>query len=165
MILIVILIIVLFGTVPFGFGHEPEEPECVAVSATTGESSDGCGAAPASDSWQLVRIGEVEGVIVTEADAALFVGAGAYWTPTLAELQGADAALTWEEGSLEHRRQYAGFIEAGGPKILINGFCDDHGIDWRQTPVLVLDGGDCSFTAVYAVDTDSLERFDFNGEA
>ncbi len=135
------------------------------MAATAAESPDGCGATPASDAWQPVAFGDTEGVIVMEADAALFVGAEAYWSPSLADVRAADAALVERQGPLDHRRQYVGFIEDGQTKILINGFCNDHGTDWRESLVLVLDGGDCYFTAVYAVATDALERFDFNGEA
>lgn len=122
--------------------------------------------------WEPVKVDHVEGVIVPAGDAPLFVNSlgldldeDAYWRPTAADVEAAEGALAEEAGELEHKRQYAGYIEDGERKIFINGFCDTIGIDWRERPVLVDDGGDCFFTAIYNVERGKLERFRFNGEA
>jgi len=48
MILIVILIVMLFGVAPFGFGNEPGGPAC----AGSVPAADGCGDAGERESWQ-----------------------------------------------------------------------------------------------------------------
>lgn len=128
--------------------------------------------APPGDEWEPVSIGDVEGVIVVPGDAPMFVDSlgldlenDAYWRPTAADVEMAEIALADEAGELEHTRQYAGFMESGERKVSINGFRNAHAVDWRERPVLVDDGGECFFMAIYNVDTDELERFRFNGEA
>lgn len=125
-----------------------------------------------SEEWEPVTVGEVEGVIVTPDEAPLLVDSlgldldsSAYWLPTPADVEAAERALTDEAGELEHTRQHARYIEDGNRKIYINGFCDASGVEWQERPVLVQDGGDCFFTAIYNVDAGELERFRFNGEA
>lgn len=125
-----------------------------------------------SQEWEPVTVGEVEGVIVTPDDAPLLVDSlgldldgDAYWFPSAADVKAAELALSDKAGDLDHMRQYAGYIEDGNRKIYINGFCDASGGEWHERPVLVQDGGDCFFTAIYDVDAGELERFRFNGEA
>ncbi len=122
--------------------------------------------------WEPVSVGDVEGVIVTQEDAATFLQSlgfdladDAYWQPALADVETAEAALEAEAGELDHMRQYVGFIEDGDRKILINGFCDALGNDWREQPVLVVDGGDCFFETIFNADRGQLEQFRFNGHA
>lgn len=121
--------------------------------------------------WEEVTVGEIEGVIIPEAAASslLFgmypdLDPGDYWTPTLMDVEAAEAAIAAERGQLDHMRQYAGFIEDGERKVFVNGFRDALGIDWTTERVLVDDGGDRFFTAIYNVDRDELEMFRFNGE-
>ncbi len=122
--------------------------------------------------WEEVTVGEIRGVILPmRAAGSLVHGARPeipeedYWTPVLADVELAEAAIAGDQGALEHMRQYAGFIENGERKILVNGFCDAFGVDWMSEPVRVDDGGDCFFTAIYNVDRDDLEMFRFNGLA
>lgn len=121
--------------------------------------------------WPLVRIGTIEGVILPEADADRLT-AGlvpgdevTYWTPTTANVERAEQVIAAEQGDLQQMRQYAGFIEDDQRKIVVNGFCDDLGFDWQTSDIVrVDDGGDCYFTAIFNVDADELESFQFNGE-
>ena len=125
-----------------------------------GPSGDQCSA------WERVEIDGIEGVIVAEADVSAFVGDDEPWTPTVDDVTAVELAIAEEQGALpDHRRQYAGFTEDGDLKIFVNGFCDDFGQDWEREPIIVMDGGECFFNAVYNVDRASLEWFTFNGEA
>jgi hypothetical protein len=87
------------------------------------------------------------------------------WEPATADVQAAEDALLEEQGALAQFRQYAGFVEDGDRKVLINGFCDAFETNWYRQVVIVMDGGDCFFQAVFNVDTGELERFSFNGNA
>lgn len=122
--------------------------------------------------WERVSVDGIEGVIVPAHDAGSLVSrtypdlAGDdYWTPTLADVEAAEAAIAAEQGDLTHRRQYAGYAENGERKVYVNGFCEGFDSKWTIQPVRVEDGGECYFTAVYNVDRDELEMFRFNGEA
>lgn len=121
--------------------------------------------------WEEVTIGDIQGVIIPAHDAGSLVHGtkpeapeGGFWTPAIAHLESAEAAIAAERGQLDHMRQYAGFIEDGERKVFVNGFRDALGIDWTTERVLVDDGGDRFFTAIYNVDRDELEMFRFNGE-
>lgn len=158
MSLIVILILILLGL--FGVSADPvvvEGPDCAQ------DGSDGC--VQAVTPWEPVTIGGVEGVIVAEADGGLFVGQEGYFKPTTDQLTAAELAIAREQGVLDHQRQYVGYIENGERKLFVNGFCDSSGQDWHAEPILVADGGECYFTAIYNLDTSELERFTYNGEA
>jgi hypothetical protein len=150
---IFVAIVIFFATLLSSSGGS--EVDCTAV-----DNMDGCGPA-----WTVVEVGEVTGVIVPDTSAALFgIASDAYWTPSIVEIELAEAAILNEQGELDHVRQYAGVTEDGDQKVFVNGFCDDFGIDWQSEVVLVDDGGDCFFSALYNVDTDELEYFSFNGE-
>jgi hypothetical protein len=121
--------------------------------------------------WEEITVGEITGVIVPEAAASSLLAStfpelrnGDFWTPTLMDVEAVESAIAAEQGQLDHMRQYAGFIENGERKVLVNGFCDAMGIDWTTERVLVDDGGDCFFTAIYNVDRAALETFHFNAE-
>ena len=124
-----------------------------------------------SREWEEIAVGEISGVIVPERAAGSLLSSrfpelesGDFWTPTLMDVKAVESVIAAEQGQLDHMRQYAGFIENGERKVLVNGFCDALGIDWRSAPVLVDDGGECFFTAIYNVDQVTLETFRFNGE-
>jgi hypothetical protein len=157
MSIIILIIILILGFFGIAVADEPDcGPDgCVAVEETT----------PA---WQPVSINGLEGVIVAEADGPqfdIFVTADGYWTPAVADLEAAEAAIAADQGALDHLRQYVGYLEDGQRKILVNGFCDPFGYAWQAEPVFVMDGGDCYFQAVYNVDDAELESFSFHGEA
>ena len=100
------------------------------------------------------------------ADTWSYLGAAPpYWTPEAADVDGLEAGLeaylrsapvdgaARTAGRLaDYRRQYVGFHVDGRRRILINAFCSihvRHDAAWTQHAVLVYDGGDCSFRAVY----------------
>ncbi len=144
-----------------GFGFFTVEPD---MAVSTVEVVTEVVEAPASG-WTLVDVEGIQGVIVP-ADAAAGFGLGeSYWTPTVTDVAKTEAAIAENQGSLlSHTRQYAGIVEDGERKILVNGFCSDEP-NWMSQPIVVLDGGECYFTAIYNVDTSELEQFTFNGVA
>lgn len=172
---IIWIFVALFGLFVF---WQAEQSDC----STSPDGTDACPArrvvapTPAAIQvdgweWEEVTVGEIEGVIVPEAAASsLLFGTypdleyGDYWTPTMMDVEAAEAAIASEKGDLDHMRQYAGFIENGDRKVYVNGFCDALSIDWTSEPVLVDDGGDCFFTAIYNIERTELEMFRFNGE-
>ncbi len=155
MSLVILIVLIVLGF--FGVGVV-EESSCSA-------DADGCVATVTVTAWIPVEIHGVPGVIVAEADGGLFLAADGFWTPSEADIAAAEDAIEAAQGDLDHLRQYVGYVEDGERKILVNGFATDLGIDWRSQPVLVDDGGEAFFTAVYNVDTGELENFAFNGVA
>ncbi len=64
-----------------------------------------------------------------------------------------------------YRRQYLGLERAGKRLVFANFFCNAKGADWKETAVVVDDGGDCYFQATYNVDTDRFISLRVNGES
>jgi hypothetical protein len=156
-ILIWLILLIVLGFA--GFTTTSEVSECV------GADDENCYVVEDSSWWwQGVEVDGISGVIVVSEDGYQFVSAESYWTPDIPDIELAEAALERDQGRLDHFRQYVGFNDSG-MKIYINGFCDPAGIDWYSEPVLLADGGDCYFEAVYNIETDDIESFRFNGEA
>jgi len=121
-------------------------------------------------------------VIVTkeqaEEIASWLGGSGGFWTPSaddifkleerLAEYLSQNSSYffsqppTWERLD-EYQRQYIG-LERGGRQIIYgNFFCNNLGMDWRKTLVIVDDGGDCYFQVEYDVEDGALIMLLVNG--
>jgi len=47
----------------------------------------------------------------------------------------------------------------------VNGFCRVDDDTWLSHPYIVMDGGNCYFQAIYNVEDQTFERFQFNGDA
>lgn len=153
----IIMLILAF----LGFGFFSTGPD-VAVS-TVVPATEVVVEVPASG-WALIEVDGVQGVIVPEDDASGFGLGDSYWTPSVVDVIEAEEAIVEAEGPLDHTRQYAGIVEDGVQKVLVNGFCSDEP-DWMSEPIIVMDGGECFFTAIYNVETAELELFTFNGVA
>lgn len=142
-------------------------------------------ASPAPDGQgQPVAEPLYRGVIVSASNAPSFIRAfsggraDGYWTPHTEDVARLEAALTpflrlavngrspdlWQRLP-EYTRQYVGIITGEREAILVNAFCDDLGIDWRTTPVAVLDGGDCFFQVTYDIASGAFSDLMVNGEA
>lgn len=156
MAILAIIVFFVFGIFSTGVSTETIEVQQVCAPSSS-ECAQG-------DAWSPVTIDGVEGVIASDTTAEAF-GYGGGWVPTVEQVTVAEAAISAEQGPLDHYRQYVGFTENGQQKIYINGFCDTWDTDWRTTPIVVMDGGDCYFGAVFNVDTGDLESFIFNGDA
>ena len=128
-LILIVLILGVFST------DMQAEPAC---------GSEGCAVEVVTleEPWEPVFFDGFEGVIVPASAAPQFMLDGG-WTPTLEQVTAAEVAIADAEGELDHDRQYVGFTEDGEQKIHINGFCDDFGQDGRQTPIFVMDGGEC----------------------
>jgi hypothetical protein len=139
----------------------------------------------AQGSYQSVKIGKAEGVIVPKERAADFVKALSgnagkdYWTPAkddvrkleekiefyLRKVSDRRSPALWSKLA-EYRRQYAGIIENGHKKIYANFFCKTAQIaDWKTNPVAVEDGGDCFFQIKFDVEAGTFSNLYINGNA
>ncbi len=144
-------------------------------------ASSASGASP----YEQVKTAEFEGAIVPQEQGAAFdrgigriSGADGYWTPQkdqvlkleesieteLRQIAPLQSPNLWEKLS-QYKRQYLGILRDGRLKIYANFFCSDDIADWREQPVLVLDGGDCFFHLVYDLDTGAFSELSINGEA
>ena len=63
-----------------------------------------------------------------------------------------------------YQRQYLGFTTADGSVLVINAFCDSS-YDPAGNVVVVMDGGDCFWQAVYDLTTHAFTYFSVNGNA
>lgn len=136
-------------------------------------------------SYQTVKIGKAEGVIVPRERGAEFVKALSgkeakeYWTPTKDDVRQLEEKLEfylrrvsdrrspalWSKLK-DYRRQYAGIVENGRRKIYANFFCKTAQItDWKMNPVAVEDGGDCFFQIKYDMDAGTFSNLYINGDA
>ena len=125
-------------------------------------------------------------VIVTREQAeemggvSWLVGSGNFWTPSVDNIFKLEEGLAeylsqnssqlfrqppvWERLD-EYQRQYIG-RERGDRQIIYgNYFCNNIGMDWRQTLVIVDDGGDCYFQVEYDVESGLFIELTVNGEA
>lgn len=129
-----------------------------------------------------------EGVIFT-ADNTQAAGIGyefndpiqAYWTPTEAQIDTLESGLTDYlkativpdnyaykiiEDLSGYKRQYFGITFAGGqPLVYTNFFCVDEFDYWLESPVFVMDGGECFFQVTYNPATDLFSNLRVNGFA
>ena len=181
-IVIWILIVIVAGWSSFMTSPTPAVPTVsraatpVCVGSATRCKSD--------TEWQVVRIGDVDGVIVPEDEARDLALWGTSdpiegtWQPDKADIvvlesHIEEAAANGSSPSQQPRpesldgyvRQYAGIIENGEKKIYVNGMCHVDGDSWKHSPYIVMDGGPCFFTAVYNVGTEEFELFWYNGDA
>ena len=152
----------------------------IGVSVAAGSS-----AAPSQGSYQTIKIGKAEGVIVPRERAADFVKAliGSegkdYWTPTKEDVRKLEEKIEfylrkvsdrrspalWSK-LVEYRRQYAGIVENGRKKIYANFFCKTAQItDWKMNPVAVEDGGDCFFQIKFDVEAGTFSNLYINGNS
>jgi hypothetical protein len=139
----------------------------------------------AEGSYQVIKSRKVEGAIVPREMAADFVKSltgserGDYWTPAKEDVRKLEEKIEfylrkhpdrrspalWSKLS-EYKRQYAGMVENGRRKILVNFFCNSARIkDWKLHPVVVEDGGDCFFQIKYDVEAGTFSDLYVNGEA
>ena len=152
----------------------PCEPGCAGVV-------DRCGS---EFGWQPVTIDGVKGVIVPERDVRDLTTWGAdgpiedVWMPDKADIAALESRIEAaaassrspsagpKPGSLRgYVRQYGGIIEGGEHKIFVSGFCHVDDDSWLSRPYIVMDGGNCYFQAVYNVEDQQFEQFQFNGDA
>jgi hypothetical protein len=102
-----------------------------------------------------------------------------YWTPSDKEIQRLENALPAflkrsdrtakiARNLPSYRRQYFGYSDHGEKWVLVNSFCEEYwkkNAGWRNSAVVVFDGGDCYFRVRYQVSTASFSGLDINGES
>ncbi len=126
--------------------------------------------------WHAVTIEGHDGVVIPRQEARELMGDNqqGIWLPSEERLAEAERAMRGV-AKVDHRgetvrpeldgyRQYLGFIEDGDRKIAINSFCTEIS-SWRSQYVMVMDGGNCFWGAVYNVDTGEVEGVRINGDA
>ncbi|HEX8649328.1 MAG TPA: hypothetical protein VF708_00690 [Pyrinomonadaceae bacterium] len=142
-------------------------------------------AASSQNSYQTIKIGKAEGVIVPGERGAEFVKALSgkegkeYWTPSkddvrqleekiefyLRKVSDRRSPALWSKLK-DYRRQYAGLVENGRKKIYANFFCKTAQItDWKMNPVVVEDGGDCFFQIKFDIEAGTFSDLYINGNA
>lgn len=131
--------------------------------------------------WPSVTVAGHDGVVMPRdvaADAVTWIvwpddEIEGYWLPGEPWLEKAEDAVERRSATIPDPdrapmtggyRQYAGFVEHGERKILINSFCRDFE-NWRSQYIMVMDGGPCFWNAIYNVDTAEVERLSVNGVA
>jgi hypothetical protein len=65
----------------------------------------------------------------------------------------------------EYKRQYWGVFENEKKVIFVNCFCRTSIMDWQNTKVFTLDGGDCYFKIKFDLETGTFFDLTINGEA
>jgi hypothetical protein len=140
--------------------------------------------AKAVDNFEVVKTPEFEGVIIPRERTKDFMKAFSNieekesWTPSKAEVlkleEGIESYLKkaaakkspklWSKLA-PYKRQYVGLMRNNRRVIFANFFCNAFDVDWKNTAVAVLDGGDCFFTVVYDVERGSFDQLQINGEA
>ena len=102
-----------------------------------------------------------------------------YWTPSNKEIQRLESALPAflkrSDGTAKivrnlpsYRRQYFGYSDHGKKWVLVNSFCEEYwkkDASWRNSAVVVFDGGDSYFRIRYQVLTASFSALEINGES
>lgn len=146
----------------FGFQPIPDEPPDGMVESI------------------VVETEAYTGVIFTSEATAMFIPwldepAHDMWMPNEADvmiLEDGLAAFVQErelsdlwERLPSYTRQYFGIVQDGDYLILVNFFCDELGIAWQETAVIVDDGGECYFQTIYSVETNSFLSLKINGES
>lgn len=102
------------------------------------------------------------------------------WRPTKADIDAMESRLTRISrlrsksgiigARIEHPdryyRQYVGIIVGKRKLIYINAICGDEPPSfWRERPVMVCDGGGCSWGVVYDIVSGEFSHLELNGEA
>jgi hypothetical protein len=119
--------------------------------------------------------------VITEANAIFLIHNGdeqlTAFLPTKAEIAEAESRLPAFLQSQDratdrliadiatYERQYFGLESESGRFLMINGFCEAFDINPATTIVMVEDGGDCYWFAVYNLDSGEFETLMVNGEA
>ena len=148
--LIAVALLTAFGTAPSGRAQEP----------TTTERG-------------VVLTGEQAAMVFNQCSRVTPENPVLGWSPKLHDIEEVEAGLTaFLEGKslpLSPQRycfQYVGYSVDGGRYIYINIFpANREEDDWKQSAVIVCDGGKAYCGVVYNVEQNRFEQFDCNGEA
>jgi len=124
--------------------------------------------------WTI--LGSEQAIVLTRQCSRPFpAGLSGTWEPTASEVARAerelpkavDTALSTISKSYrshpQYHRQYAGFLRGDTRVLYVNAVDRDISKTWRD-PVVICDGGTSSFGAVFDLQTESFDSFEFNGD-
>jgi len=149
---------------------------CVVIALAS------AGIAKSQEHSQLVDTGVIfsEKQVERSADLNRMIGVTPpFWTPSTDEIARLEVQLKpYLEGVAtrkakviaaklgRYKRQYLGYTDAGKKWIFVNSFCrwKEDGF-WRDTMIIVNDGGTCYFRVRYDVSNSRFEQLEINGEA
>lgn len=134
--------------------------------------------------FQIVTGDGFRGAIVPEPRARELaagwgIEADRFFTPTAADIEALEAGVVthlvaaappespelWKKVP-SYVRQYAGIFRDGKKLVLVSFLCDgDEDDDWKTSPVVVDDGGDCFFRLLYEPATKAFSGLTINGDA
>ena len=138
--------------------------------------------------YEVITTDKFEGLIVPKDAALGFLGielssdekdTTEYWTPTKEDVLKAEEKLEpyltrlaprqspdLGKKLVQYRRQYVGIFYNGYKYLYMNFFCHNFKADdWKNSPVIVMDGGDCFFRLWYDIASGTFSRLNINGEA
>ena len=132
-------------------------------------------------SYQDLQGAGFETVIIPEGQAPQYIQAmfgrqeSAYWTPSQDDILKMEEQLKIYLQNVvgqnvlkdlsSYKRQYIGVVKEESKLLLGNYFCEASGIDWKQQPVIVDDGGNCYFQTELDMDSGQIIYFMVNGES
>lgn len=163
-------------------GYVPTTEKSLAYTGVDTEYLFGFQPLPAST---LVETEAYTGAIFSAEKTAVFISwlgesADDFWTPTVEEVAAFEAGLPSYLQTVDipyrdtqpilerlpaYTRQYFGLVRGDEQLIYGNFFCDTWEMDWGETAVVVMDGGDCYFQVTYDVNTGEYTSLWINGEA
>jgi hypothetical protein len=140
--------------------------------------------ARAEEPFQVVRTASFEGVIIPGEKAKDFIRGisgsveNEVWTPRKNDILKLEKRIggylktaaskasprLWSRLP-SYKRQYVGVVRGGRKMIFASFFCQTGSADWKTTPIMVLDGGDCYFNILYDTTTAEFSNLQINGEA
>ena len=131
--------------------------------------------------YQDLQDAGYEAVIIPEGQAPQYIQAmfgrqeSAYWTPSQDDILKMEEQLNIYlqnfvgqnvlKNLSSYKRQYIGVVKEESKLLLGNYFCEASGIDWKQQPVIVDDGGNCYFQTELDMDSGQIIYFMVNGES
>lgn len=140
--------------------------------------------AKVEEPFEIVKTAEFEGVIVSRKRAVNFMKAFSGieekepWTPDRSDVLKLEKEIKsflknaapqksqdlWTKIPT-YKRQYIGITRKRRKVIFINFFCENYRTNWRLTPIVVNDGGDCFFNVLYDPAAAAFSDLQINGEA
>ena len=138
--------------------------------------------------YEVMTTDTFEGVIVPKEAALSFLvielssdekDLMEYWTPSKEDVLNAEEKLEpyltqlapqqspdLGKKLVQYGRQYVGMLYNGHKYLYMSFFCHTfEADDWKSSPVIVEDGGDCFFRVWYDIASGTFSRLNINGEA
>jgi hypothetical protein len=152
-------------------------PRASASNSPTAQTATAIGdvtSAPSGE-WRDVKTADYEGAVAPDSESLPYgEKSDARWPPddaAIARAEGALPAAVAKEPRAKriapklkaYKRQYFGFTSGSKRQIYVNAFCSELD-DLKKRIVMVKDGGDCFFQAIYDESSKAIVRLSINGE-